>query len=184
MLWFRNKSWHVYFFRSQPCFFFSFPDSRVSDFNTTHVVLNGSVINNLICVKHAEVWKAANYGTQKQPSSRATNFFSSSSGWRAPHSTFNRKAALFFFSFSPLYFFVRLPAPRRPFSFPTSAEEQGPKFRVVVCRSRAFGNAPPLRFSQVVWTFFAPSEAFLALTLFGLWSSSEAMRYHEAYGRD
>lgn len=106
---------------------------------------------------------------------------------------------LFFFCrfFSPLYFFVRLPAPRRPFSFPTSAKEQGPKFRVVVCRFRAFGNAPPLRFSQVVWMFPPPlpwpstpspnpqpSQAFLALLWFGLWSVSEVVCYHEGCRRD
>lgn len=90
-------------------------------------------------------------------SAQDDSFFSPRSGWRASHTTVNRKAALFFsLFFFPLYFFVWLPAKRRLFLFPASAKEQGPKFRVVVCRSRAFGNAPPLCFSQVVWMFFPP----------------------------
>lgn len=116
------------------------------------------LMSYLICVKHPEVWKATDTG---RGSGRAAEqlFFSNCSGWRTPSYLFQPQNSSFFFS-PPPYFFVRLPALRRPFSFPTSAEEQSPKFRVVVCRTRACGNAPPLRFSQVVWMFFPLPRLF------------------------
>lgn len=193
----------------QAFFFFFFPPAGPK---RPHMVLNRRVINKLICVQRPKIWKATNSAHSSSTASglqsrsvQDDSFFSPRSGWRAPHTTFNRKAAFFFFSRCffhsfppPLYFFVRLPATRRPFSFPASTEEQGPKFRVVVCRSRAFGIAPPLRFSQVVWMFSPPqwfppewfppssppSQAFLDLLLFGLWSCSEMVCYHEGYRHD
>lgn len=86
----------------KPFFFFFFPPAGPK---RPHMVLNRRVINKLICVQRPKIWKATNSAHSSSTASglqsrsvQDDSFFSPRSGWRAPHTTFNRKAAFFFFS--------------------------------------------------------------------------------------